>query len=303
MRLQLLIILLLFTLAFSANFFLKAGAVVDYSKVEASAMQRFVPERLRSFLAGYLWARADSMMHSGPMGDVPQSYQAGSYAGNTDIIPLLQLILTIMPEESAPYQLLARNLAIHLKMPDQAIKVLQLGIFHNRGNASLHELYASAAHIRIFTRDSTGKRRLDSALKYISRAILELKNQPGVASLMSSSDPSFSIAGYSIFKARILIELNRTSQAFAAWKESGLKLDEENDRLAEVLREFQDSGREASSSDFPAFSGVEAEEEPLPAKEKAAEKSELPLGPVLKLLAGAVLLLITVRVGFPRIWA
>ena len=150
------VFLLLLALAFATNWSLPNRSVLPQTSINSDNwVKQFVPERLRSFVAAYFWSKADTLMHRGPVVANLQKFQAGSYAGNTDILPLLELVIAIMPEETAPYQLLARNLANHLDLRDQGLRVLQQGIINNQQNPVVHELYAAVAFLNIFADLST----------------------------------------------------------------------------------------------------------------------------------------------------
>jgi hypothetical protein len=253
-------------------------------------MQKNVPERLRSFLAGYFWARAEKLMHNGPVGDIRQGFQAGSYAGNTDIMPALQMVILLMPEEPAPYQLAAANLSRYLDQPVQGLRLLQHFIIMNPQHPAIHELYASAAFLKIFAMGSPDDQTRISALKYLDRAIAAI----GDSAAEYSSDPAFDKKNYAILKARLLLEMNEPQQALKAWEASGEALEKSEDRIAHLLRDYRDRGIIPQRGDFPEMGSPE----PLPVQEtrvmaRETEKAAvLPVGPMIRLLAGAGLLLI-----------
>lgn len=290
-RLFLLIVALALTIASASNWSIKCRiSSRDASYLQQSKVQQFVPERWRSFMAAYLWSRAEILMHQGPLATVPQSFQTGSYAGNTDIIPLLQLVILLMPEELAPYQLLSSNLARYLGLPDEGLGVIQQGIMRNREHPAVHELYAAAAFLRLFAMGPGNEDSRRSALKYLTGAMKKWTAK----SDEYSSDPAFKPQNYAVLRARLLIELGKPEEALAAWKDSGLNLDAATDRLAEILRDYRDHGRVPLKTDFPGFNGSENESgaaEPDKTPEKTAA---LPLMPMVRLLTGAGLLLTAV---------
>ncbi len=218
-----------------------------------SILQQFVPERLRSFVAARYWARADLLMHRGPFPGSGQKYQAGSYAGNSDIVPLLQLVIAIMPEELAPYQLLARCLAGLPGQHEAGLKVLQQGILVNSENAALHEMYAAIAWLKLFAGDKPDKNIMISAAKYLEKAL----TLSGKSSLSISSDPAFNEASYQTLLARLYLELGRPEKALVAWQSSHPeKAASDNDLLASTLGHYRDHGVLPEVT-FPPFMSVE----------------------------------------------
>ncbi|MDD3146350.1 MAG: hypothetical protein PHD82_03525 [Candidatus Riflebacteria bacterium] len=218
---------------------------------------QFVPERLRSFVAARFWARADEMMHRGSLPGSQQQYIAGSYSGNSDIVPLLQVVITLMPEELAPCQLLSRCLA-SLGSVDAGLRVIQNSILGNQGHISLHELYASAAYLKLFSGDKPGLNEIRSASRYLEKAAAIYDN----AAVKFSSDPAFNASSYQVLLARLYLELDQPETALQAWAKSGQDLDASQDRLAVLLRGFRDNGS-LPEEKFPAFLNASAgQEEP-----------------------------------------
>ncbi|HNX77270.1 MAG TPA: hypothetical protein PLM07_00535 [Candidatus Rifleibacterium sp.] len=210
-------------------------------------LQRFVPERLRSFVAACVWAKADEMMHRGPFPGSRQTFQAGSYVGNADMVPLLNIVIAMMPEELAPYQLLSRCLS-SLGSVEAGLRILQNGIVNNRQHAAVHELYASAAFLKLFSAGKPTIADLRSAGRYLERAIACYNT----GAIQLSSDPAFKPENYQILLARIFVELSEPQKALEAWQNSGQNLELANDRLAIILRDYREHGSLPQNA-FPAF--------------------------------------------------
>ena len=200
---------------------------------------RIIPERLRAFLAARLWEKADHTMHKGPVVS-GQKFMAGSYAGNTDIIPYLEMVILLCPEETAPYRLLAGNYAYHLGMKNKAVEILEKAFLNCKESVFLHELYASASFIHLFNSDSAEsdkrKKDLETAKIYIDRAIDNYKDSDRLP------DPVFKKENYYTVKARILWELREPESALKAWQLNGINLEESHDKLSEVLLKYKQTG-------------------------------------------------------------
>lgn len=231
LRCRILAMAMLLTLAFTVNWSLQSR----FSFLQTC----FVPERLRSFVAAYLWSKADDLMHRGPVDNRLQSFQAGSYAGNTDIVPLLRLVIAIMPEETSPYQLLANNLSKHLSLRDEGLRVLQQGIISNPEHPAVHELYAAAAFLYVFAADRPSDSTLHAALKYLAAAI----GHYNPTADKFSSDPAFTVANYYILSARLHLELKQPDRALQSWLKSGQDIEKATDQLAVALRKYRDHRR------------------------------------------------------------
>ena len=198
---------------------------------------QILPERLRGFIAARLWEKADHLMHKGPVVS-GQEFVAGSYAGNTDIIPYLKMVIALCPEETAPYRLLASNYANHLGMKTEALELLERAFSNCVKSKHLHELYASAAFIHLFTMESKDsdnhKKDLEKAEKYIDMAIAAYDNSANLP------DPVLKLNNYYIVKARILWELGKPEQALESWQMvSNNNLENTNDKLAKVLLKYK----------------------------------------------------------------
>ncbi len=198
-----------------------------------------LPERLRSFIAARLWEKADRRMHLGPV--VPgQNFLAGSYAGNTDIIPYLKMVIALCPEEVAPYRLLASNYAYHLKMEDEAINIYKDAISNCSKTPFLHEIYASLAFIHLFSlkrqNPDFNKKELILANECIDKAIESYQENKDKQDLVFKKDNYYTI------KARILWELEQPDQALQSWQMSGINLENSQDKLALLLLKYKETG-------------------------------------------------------------
>ncbi len=230
---------LLLTVALTLNWALQCRFASEKTPANShDLLRQFVPERLRSFIAARFWLKADELMHRGPFPGSRQSFMPGSYYGNADIVPLLRVVIALVPDELAPYQLLARSLVSLQGEPGDGLSVLQQGIINNPEHAACHELFAAAGWLKIFSGQKPGPAVLESAAKYLERADELFQN----SSLKLSSDPAFTGAAYQTLLARVYLELARPEKAMQAWLKSGQSLDDGTDRLAEVLRYYRDHG-------------------------------------------------------------
>lgn len=240
---------LLLSLSVTCNWVSKSRLLQKMTPADKhNIVQQFVPERLRSFVAALYWSRADLLMHRGPFPGSGQKYQAGSYSGNSDIVPLLQFVIALAPEELAPYQLLARCLASLPGQIEAGLKVLQQGAMANPENPALHEMYAAIAWLKLFSGPKPGVEIMRSAAKYLEKAVTLF----GADSLTSSSDPAFNSKAYQILLARLYLELNQPDKALYAWESSGHELVSADDRLASILAHYRDNGVLPEVS-FPPF--------------------------------------------------
>ena len=198
-----------------------------------------IPERLRSFIAARLWEKADHLMHQGPVIS-KQSFVAGSYAGNTDLIPYLKMVIMLCPEEVAPYRLLASNYAYHLGMKSEALSLIEQAISNCSESQFLHELYASSAFIHLFSikedKEDNKNKELELAGEYIEKAISSYKKSDYL------SDPIFTLENYYIIRARIFWELEKPDLALLSWKMSGSGLEKNSDVLASLILKYEQTG-------------------------------------------------------------
>lgn len=200
---------------------------------------RVIPERFRSFLAAILWEKAEHLMHQGPAFS-KQKFYAGSYAGNTDILPYIKMVIALYPKEFSPYRILAGNYAYHLKMKKEAMKIMEEAIKNCSSTAYIHEVYASYSFILLFAvrQDDSMSRKdeLKLALYYIDKAIDNYKM------LEDQPDAVFKTKNYFVIKSRILWELKEYDLALDSWLKCGEKLEESPDRLSAALLKYQQTG-------------------------------------------------------------
>lgn len=230
-----LMILFLLVCAFACR--IESGSFVELSSHEA-LLYRLVPERLRGFVAARLWEQADRYMHAGPSRLEQKNFIAGSYAGNTDLLPLLHAVNLLVPHELPPWQLLANNLALHLQQKQEAIRLLQHAIHLNRDNSEIHELYATIASIKMFTGEPDIEQKR-SALKYLQQAInrFVFSRRP-----LDDHSPGLSLPSYFVLRSRLEVELGYPRAALESWQKSGLPLTQDQGRLAAMLMLFRDRG-------------------------------------------------------------
>ena len=209
-----------------------------------SGLLQILPERLRSFVAAYLWEKADHLMHHGPVVDA-QKFTAGAYGGNTDIVPLLKMVIALCPDQVAPYRLLATNYAYHLGMRSEAFALLDKAKKDCAKSVNYHELFAAEAFIRIFSQNSREeqKEQLDKALALINEAISCYQPDEKLP------DPAFKLENYYIVKSRLHWELHEPEKALESWKNSGASLEDSKDTLARFLNLYRTTGKYTSFKD------------------------------------------------------
>lgn len=239
MKYKLFFILLIVFLCFSEITLHYFYIETAQKNVKRESFISIIPERFRSFIAALLWEKADKLMHEGPVIS-KQKFYAGSYAGNTDIIPYIKMVIALCPNEVAPYRLLASNYAYHLGMSNEALKIINEAINNCNHSVYLHELFASATFVCLFgstTQDKVlRKKELELAEDYINKAIENYKD------VKYLSDPVFKLENYYFIRCRILWELEKYDEALDSWLKSGKPLEESNDKLAQNLLKYQETG-------------------------------------------------------------
>lgn len=254
MLLPLLLLCALCCRIFSASFSIESD--------RSEGLFTFVPERLRSFIAARLWEKADLYMHVGPSRIEEENFTAGSYAGNTDLLPLLQAVTQLVPHELPPWQLLATNLGRHLGRRSEAIRLLQQAIHLNRFHSEIHELFASIGAIYIFT-GKPDEEEKTAALKYIEKAIATF---PRSRRSFDDHSPGLDLRSYYVLQSRLNIELSRPIEALSAWEKSGLPLSQDQGRLASMLIAFKQRGIIPNPREFekvnPRGAGPESPAQP-----------------------------------------
>lgn len=224
---------------------LKTVPHTSYSRFnQPSDLIQLVPERLRSFMAARLWERAEHLMHLGPVLS-KQKFFAGSYGGNTDIIPLLKMVIILCPTETAGYKLLAGNYANHLDMKEEALKLFDRAIVNCSKSGQLHELYASKALVYLSSRGSNKrKEELKKANFALDKAIESFMPDKTYA------DPVFNIENYYVIKSRIFWELDEADQALETWYKTKKPLEGNSETLPRLLLKYKQTGiKEAFKSD------------------------------------------------------
>jgi len=233
-------LLLLLVLAFTFQWSFKANhpdlylpQVAIATPIEAAVES--VPLSLRRFVAGTLWMRADEYMHFGPTRklarDFLATFMAGSYAGNTDIIPLIQLALVFYPQFIDGYELLAINLCMFLQRFEEGLRVLQHGIILNKNFPEVHELYGTIGYIRYHVEkyDARYTKNIEVAKRYFEAATQMFSANPGEKRVDVMRPEN-----YHIHLARIYVELGLPQKAVTEWDLSGLDPDS-SDLLAIYL--------------------------------------------------------------------
>lgn len=162
---------------------------------------QLLPERFRSFLAACLWERADRLMHEGPVFE-GQNFIPGSYAGNTDIVPLLKLVISLCPDQTASYRLLAANYAYHLGMSDEALALLDSAKINCADSRNCHEIYASEALIRLFLLRRKGNQDLKTIISLFDEAIEKYKYDE------QFPDSVFTLENYLSVKSSLQLKLD-----------------------------------------------------------------------------------------------
>lgn len=261
-------------------------------------------ERIRSVIASELWNRADTLMHRGSINPETQRFQAGSYVGNTDLIPLLKAITYLKPNEAFVYRMLAQSMVYADGDVNKAEKELHRGIDNisysekNTINKEKHKLYASIALLKMFYGD---KYYYKYAISYLESAIKYYRPDDN-----EEPDNIFTLRNYYIFLARLYIEIDEPEKALLSLYEGKVSLYSSNDIIFKYLREYRLSG-ETNKSLFKE-ENYELSEEPI-YKEESHEhhehflnnqnenddiKKSLPFSPLEKALKAGILFFIVI---------
>ncbi len=205
-----------------------------------------VPRQVRRLGADFLWLRADEYMHFGPSRRYRGAFLAGSFAANTEILPLLELAIRLDPSHFEAYGILAENLALYLDRFVPAVRTLQEGILANRNHPGVHELYGSIAYCYGFVKsyDVTKENDRRVALRYLDAA-LAAAARAGVAS--ETPGQTLNPVNYQVMRARFLVEQGRRDEALAAWLAAGQPLGPAGGLLGDYL------GRVAAGEPVPAL--------------------------------------------------
>ncbi len=193
-----------------------------------------VPAQVRRLGADVLWLRADEYMHFGPSRRYRGAFLAGSYAANTEILPLLELVIRLDPTHFEAYAILAQNLAFYLDRFVPAVRLLQRGILHNRGHPLVHELYGTIAYCLAFVKsyDATRENDRGAALRYLDAALAAFA-RAGLPA--SAAGEVLNPVNYQIWRARFLVEHGRRDAALQAWMAAGQPLGPSGGLLGEYL--------------------------------------------------------------------
>lgn len=197
-----------------------------------------IPRQVRSVVADFCWLRADEYMHFGPTRRLPADFIAGSYAGNTEILPFLELAIRLDPHHIDAYAILVQNLALHLNRFDDGLRLLQRGILANRDHPRIHELYGTGAHLwgfrESYNHPSPNNRQ--AALRYVEEALSRYRPPAPEDKL---ADPILIPRTYRIWQTRFLVEQRRLAEALVAWKAGGMPVGSQGGLLGEYLRRFE----------------------------------------------------------------
>ena len=231
------IIALLLVLTFTAQWSLKAHhwelVFPDEPTSDLSeAILEAIPKQAKTMVADACWLQADEYMHFGPSKRLPQVFRGGAYAGHTEMLPLLQLIVMLDPQHIDACVILVQSLSLHLKKFDEGMRTLQKVILANKKNPRVSELYGAAAHMMGF-RNSYGPEanNRDAALRYIDKALATWQPPKNGA----EADPILTPTAYATWKARFLVDKGLNKEALATWRAAGLPMGEENGLLAKYL--------------------------------------------------------------------
>ncbi|MFZ4773733.1 MAG: hypothetical protein ACOYM3_00125 [Terrimicrobiaceae bacterium] len=222
---QWLVALLLLVISWASLWSLKAshGTIIDdvYDHTISEVAVRILPRQVRDLVAGYLWLTADEYIHFGPSKINAGRFVAGSYAGNLEILPVLEMALFFDPTRIDAYAILARNLSLFLPRFQDGIRLLQRGVFYNRNDPQLHELYTELAFNFGFVQDYRSDRRNNRAigLKYLDAAIRAYdRTNGGKVKTLSIWRPE----NIRAIQARWLMEAGEKERAMEALNAAGL---------------------------------------------------------------------------------
>lgn len=227
-RLSVLTCILLLSMAMAAQQSIKSRywnyyyPEVQVSNVSDILLQT-IPAQIKSFVAGIFRITADEYMHIGPTKKARQNFVAGSFAGNTEIMSLLELSVLLEPANMEMYAIMSHNLALHLNRFRDAIKLLHRGIQANRNEPDLHKLYGAAAYCYGFVKKpsfaspATVKRNREIAVNYLNAAIKSyLANEHRITPYMY--DDFANIENYYVLKSRFLSDIGKRQEALETWK-------------------------------------------------------------------------------------
>jgi hypothetical protein len=193
-----------------------------------------IPRPLRTLGADLCWVTADEYMHFGGSKKISQQFLAGSYAGNTELLPFLELAITLDPSFFMVYELLAQNLSMYLERFKDGIRVLQQGILANQRDPQVHELYGTIGFFHYFVGKYTTKVKKNPrvSMLYLDAAVraYEQNGKPTI------DNPPLGPRFYHFVRARLFVENGQPQAALAAWRLSGDSLEASDDLLGAYLR-------------------------------------------------------------------
>lgn len=209
-----------------------------------------LPYSLRSFIADMLWIKADEFLHFGPSYKLKLQCFDNSFASNAELISILKLIILFDPTYIKAYEIIAHNLIFYLCKLEEGIKFLQKAIIINKDNPKIHKLYALIGYTLGYMpfknkNINLGKNQnIDTAIRYYDKAINEYKRFEKVYDLYSTSytidDKYYNSKMYTIFKARLLVNLGRIDEALECWTNEKLTYDiKETGLIGEFLEKYK----------------------------------------------------------------
>lgn len=200
------------------------------------AVFQSLPRPIRVIGADLCWITADEYVHFGGSKKHGQKFLAGSYAGNTEILPMLQLAVQLDPTFFEVFQVLCHNLAMYLDRFQEAIGILQTGIQKNPESPRLHELYGTIAYFYYFVNRYTMsvQKNADAAYRYLEAAIASYKSVGSPPPYSPTLSPRF----YNMVRSRIFVEKGDLKMALAAWRDSGDPLESSDDLLGIYLAKY-----------------------------------------------------------------
>ncbi|PKL49122.1 MAG: hypothetical protein CVV42_07240 [Candidatus Riflebacteria bacterium HGW-Riflebacteria-2] len=257
-RLTVLSVVLLLAMALSAQHLIKSRYWnYYYPEVQVTnfgdIVLQTIPAQIKSFLAGIFRITADEYMHIGPTKKAKQNFVAGSFAGNTEIMSLLEISIILEPTNMEMYAVMSHNLALYLNRFKDAIKLLHRGIQANKESPDLHKLYGAAAYCYGFIKKPSFaspaevKRNREIAVNYLDAAIeAYLANEHRITPYMH--DDFANLQNYYVMKTRFLSDIGKKKEAIAAWQKVAYERQQES-YLGYYITMLQQE--EAGLPDFP----------------------------------------------------
>ncbi|MBU1109246.1 MAG: hypothetical protein KKB51_21385 [Candidatus Riflebacteria bacterium] len=226
-RLSFLLVMLMLVMALASQYTMKARHWNHYypealvTSLSDLALQA-IPAQIKSFSAGVFRITADEYMHIGPSKKTKQNFVAGSFAGNTEIMSLLELSVILEPTNMEMYAVMSQNLAFHLNRFHDAIELLHRGILANKRSPDLHKLYMAGAYCYGFIKKPSFssheevKKNRAIAVNYLNAAISSyLKNEYRLTPTMA--DDFANLQNYYVLQSRFLSDIGKRELALEAW--------------------------------------------------------------------------------------